>query len=188
MNDALFSTILNFINIFSAAIGCVLSIIAIWLSLYFYDKSKNTEKEVSDNLIEIKTQTKSLEALSGKMLDKFADYFTKPRPMNEIEQQLLAKLPELNSSKLSNTQESTDPGDRIIQLKIITLYYSGLTNTSLNALIIINPQKEINNSLAYKIRQSYMEFISLRTIWQRFLQLILKEVDFKRFTNQYWKI
>jgi len=52
-------------------------LIAIIISLYFYNKSNKTEKEVSKSLIEISKQTKLLDDISFKLIDKLIDISAK---------------------------------------------------------------------------------------------------------------
>lgn len=58
------------INLASALGSFVLSVVAIWLSVYFYTEAKKTEAAVGSALAEIKSQTSSLERIAGRQLDR----------------------------------------------------------------------------------------------------------------------
>jgi hypothetical protein len=66
-------------SIIASIASLILAIVAIAQSVYFYTQSKNTESRVQQALTGIKAQTDSLQALSGKYLDRLTRYVTTPR-------------------------------------------------------------------------------------------------------------
>src|SRR5262249_41060704 len=66
-------------SIIASIVSVILALVAIAQSIYFYTQSKNTESRVQEALTAIKTQTESLQALSGKYLDRLTRYVTTPR-------------------------------------------------------------------------------------------------------------
>ena len=52
------------INLTASVVSVVLAILAICFSIYFYRKSKDTERSVSNALAEIKAQTDALQKMA----------------------------------------------------------------------------------------------------------------------------
>jgi hypothetical protein len=103
-------TILDIINLTSSLASLLLSIIAIWLSLYFFIQSKNTEKNVNEALTEIKTHTGTLERLTGKWMERLTRFVTSPQPMDAAAEKLLDTLGTVfrQGNKQIGTVEVTD--------------------------------------------------------------------------------
>jgi hypothetical protein len=128
---------LDYINLVSSLASLILSILAIWLSLYFYTKSKDTEKTVDSALTGIRTQTDSLQKLSSKQLDKYTTYATTPRPPDES-WVILARLIETkmgpsvqaNSESADQTELLRQMGQSLVDNYIAVLYYSGMANVA----------------------------------------------------------
>src|SRR5690348_1876077 len=83
------------VNLVASLASLILAVIAIWLSIHFYDKAKESEKITEVNVNEIKTQTTALTEISSRMLDKYTDYATKPKAADEtflIITQLLGQM------------------------------------------------------------------------------------------------
>jgi hypothetical protein len=76
-------TIIDIINLISSISSLVLSLLAIWLSLYFYNKSKTTEKDVGQALASIQSQTDALQKLTGRWMDRLTRYATESHPHGE---------------------------------------------------------------------------------------------------------
>ncbi len=155
-------TALDIINLTSALVSTILAILAIWLALYFYQKSKEAEKTTEVNINEIKTQTKSLVDISGRMLDKFTDYSTRPKEADETFL-VLARL--LNPNIQANTAEYPSSSDTealtkyAVDASITALFYSGLANLALQDLL---PQKsadiEEGNNIPGLLDASHQDF------------------------------
>lgn len=117
------------VSIFSIAI----SAIAIYLSLHFYDKAKQSEKETSNSLVEIKTQTDMLQKLTGKWMDKFVRSATTDKP-DQIDSsfreiiQIVAQIPHNRPTEIPETTSNSLSGQQTVNLYILLLYYSAQTN------------------------------------------------------------
>jgi hypothetical protein len=83
-------TALEVTSIISGIVGVILSLVAIWLSLYFYTQAKGSEARVENALTSIKAQTEALKALSSRQLDRLTKYATAPRDEHPHAAQLLA--------------------------------------------------------------------------------------------------
>lgn len=81
---------LEITSIISGIVGVILSLVAIWLSLYFYTQAKGSEARVENALTGIKAQTEALKALNGRQLDRLTKYATAPREEHPHAAQLLA--------------------------------------------------------------------------------------------------
>lgn len=71
---------LEWFGLISNAVSLVVGLLAIWLSWQFYQQANNTERQVTNSLTKIETQTKSLQTLSAKWLDRLTTYVTTDRP------------------------------------------------------------------------------------------------------------
>ena len=101
---------MEIINIFSSLASLILAVISIWLSLYFYAKSKDTEKNVNEALTEIKTHAGTLERLTGKWMDRFTRYVTTPQPVDPLSEKMLEVIKEshVQGNKQTGIDESIE--------------------------------------------------------------------------------
>jgi hypothetical protein len=75
----------DFITLINTAVGITSLVVsfffggfAIWLSMHFYTKAKDTEREVSNSLESIKAQTDTLQKLTARWMDRFTRHATEP--------------------------------------------------------------------------------------------------------------
>lgn len=102
---------LSLINLISSLTSLILAVLSICLSLYFYNKSKDTETNVKIYLEEIKTQVATLERLTGKWMDRFTRYVTTPQPIDAMSEHLLEFIKQ--SSSQGNKQTGmTEPDEK----------------------------------------------------------------------------
>lgn len=131
--------LIEVINLVSSLASLVLSIVAIWLAMHFYDKSKDSEKNTEVNVSEIKAQTQTLTEISSRMLDKYTDYATKPKAADESFMaviQLLGRYtgteitaaPPQNASAATQRRYSTG-------ITIAATFYAGLANLAIQDLL-----------------------------------------------------
>lgn len=162
-------TIIDAVNLIGSLASLILSVIAIWLALYFYNSSKNTEKEVNSTLTEIKTHTGALERLTGKWMDRFIRNATTPQPVDELQRMLLEIITvRVNSSvsELPNPQGETKTQltEWLIASYLALYYYSGLTNLAVQSLLPIVEEADSPNSLKSIVDKSYADFMSMDTV------------------------
>jgi len=108
------------------------------MSIYFFVKSKDTEREVSTSLAKIETQADALQKISGKQLDRLTDYVTQPtRNTDEVSKreiiEILKELPNtmglLQASKFDSQGRSPEELEKELALAYGALYfYIGQTN------------------------------------------------------------
>jgi hypothetical protein len=104
-----------------------LGALAIWLSLYFYSKAKDAEKETAKTLEAIKAQSDALQKLTGRWMDRFTRHAVEPRPADEGLMQLVQVVASLPTTILAHLQVRTpDPSSQEPLLKEIVDAYVGL--------------------------------------------------------------
>jgi len=114
----------------------ILSVVAIWLALYFYHKSKEAEKLVASDLSEIKIQSGMLEKLTGKWMDRFTRYAVNPKPADETTTLLMSIVERSISpatTELKQPSENDPPESLVTELitcYILIHYYSAVTNVA----------------------------------------------------------
>lgn len=124
------------LSIITSAFSISISIIAIALAIIFYITGRNTEKNISTSLGEIKSQTDTLQKLSGSWMNKLIKHVTERKP-DIIEQSMpqlitaLSQLPQNITSELPQLSETEDSGEIIketISGYIALYYYTAQTN------------------------------------------------------------
>jgi len=160
-------TSIDIVNLISAIASLIISLIAIWLSLYFYTKSKESEKQSAVNVGEIKTQTGLLVDISSRMLDKFTDYSTQPKAADETFRIIASMLPGTSSLNTSSTIYPTDNNlEQItkyaIDATITAHFYAGMANLATQDVL---PERadaiEDDNQLPRILNASYEDYMDL---------------------------
>ncbi len=123
-------------SIVSSIVSVILAVFAIGISIWFFIVGRNTDKNVSNNLTEIKTQAEMLQKISGKQLDRLTKYVTEPRDTatNEILNEMIkvmAQLPSTLSSTFQQTNSTSDVSSlrsELISCYIALYFYTAQTN------------------------------------------------------------
>lgn len=128
------------INLVAGIASLILSVLAIWLSLYFYDKSKNTESKVDKALEGIRVQTQSLETLTGKWMDRFTKYVTNPKAADETSLLLMQIVREYSTQNIGGQLKEVDSGatkealaNELVSSYIVVFFYTAVANVALQA-------------------------------------------------------
>lgn len=158
-------TILDIVNLISGLSSLILALVAIWLALHFYEKSKASEKQTEVNVNEIKTQTSLLVDISARMLDKFTDYSTQPKAADETFL-VLAQMLQGKSTGISADYPQDNNAEQInkfaIDAAISAYFYSGLANLAIQDML---PQKamdiETDSRVPALLNASYEDYIDL---------------------------
>src|SRR5919108_690013 len=74
---------MEILNTVVGATSLILALAMGWLSLHFYEKAKESETKVAQLLEGIRTQTDSLQKLTGRWMDRFTRHATEPKPVDE---------------------------------------------------------------------------------------------------------
>ena len=123
---------LEIVSILSRLISIVLGILAITFSLWFYRQTKDTEKEVSNSLIKIETQTDMLHKITGRQLDLLTKFVTEPKKDHADEHlkgmfEIIAQLPQMLSPQ-QISQNTLADNQYQIQIWVAIYFYSAQTN------------------------------------------------------------
>lgn len=167
---------IDIINLIAPIASLILAILAISLSLYFYNKSKDAEKNSEINVGEIKTQTKSLNQLATRMLDKFTDYATKPKAVDEsflILANLYSKtVPDVGGALNSQSGATLDEARQyIVNSSILSFFYSAVANMATQGHLPENRDElEEDDGVAAILNASYEDYQTLKRNLQEFDQ------------------
>lgn len=159
------------INLVSAIVSVILSVLAIWLALYFYDKSKNSEIKVNLALEAIKAQTKALQELTGKWMDRLTKYATSAKPADEATVWMM----EIIRSSVSNvSSQLASPGDerktiqnlteQLVSSYIAIYYYAALTNITSQGYLPNLTELDENNPIKTIVDSSNADYWWLDSI------------------------
>ena len=129
-------------ELFSTAVGLMslaLGGFAIWLSIHFYEKAKDAEKQAALLLEGIRVQTDSLQKLTGRWMDRFTRHATEPKPMDEGLMTLVSAVANLPTTILTTLR--INPGADNAQIEPLQAelvntyiglhYYSAVANVAL---------------------------------------------------------
>lgn len=172
-------------NLIVSIFSIVLSGLAIYLCLHFYDKSKQTEKETSNSLIKIDTQTDMLQELTGKWMDKLTGYATrnKPNPLELPFQQLLKIIPQLPKDITKNMDQENITKEQLNQLRTLGIFfyfYCAQTNIwsqqSLPNVANFNKNDPNHNYISTIINVSHRDFKSITKQFSKIDQKELKQL------------
>jgi hypothetical protein len=163
---------IEIINLIAGITSLVLSVVAIWLSLYFYGQSKNTEKDVTSALTGIRIQTDALQKLTGKWMEKLINYSTQSQPVySETLSTLMAVIQEMPSRlsvSLPNSADSDAVKKEMIVGYIGTYYYASMANVAIQPLVPeeFNILDETHNALKSIVDNSYSDVNTFRELLQ----------------------
>lgn len=123
------------IGLISSIASLILAVIAIWLSLWFYSKSKESEARIQDILVRISSETSSLQRLAGGWIQNLTEYATNRNPANEAMRTALnfvqergAHVAEQGARELESAKRLEQYTNEMISLYIICYYYASLSN------------------------------------------------------------
>ncbi len=172
-------TNIEVINLISSIASLILSVVAIWLSLYFYNQSKQTENTVSVSLESIKTQTTSLERLTARWMDRLTKYVTDSRPADETTMLLMSFIKEtvVPISSSLRTPASSDQTDELISCYIAIYYYAALTNIEGQVILPPDISDLETDGLTIKgiVDSSNVDFLHLESV--------LRAIDARKLKN-----
>ena len=128
-------TLVDGFNFGASVASIILAVLAIWMSLYFYNQSKNTESRVQIALEGIRSQTEALQTLSSKQMDRLTKFVTTPRTEMPAELQqvisALERLPDNIIERLPTPQVSAGQEELVTELinsYIVIYYYTAVAN------------------------------------------------------------
>lgn len=135
---------IDVLNVSVGIISLVLGAFAIGLSVYFFIKAKDSEKEAARTLEAIRVQTDALQRLTGRWMDRLTRYATEPRPADEGLMMLVNTMANLPTTILTHlrVQTTTDPNvsneqliGEMVDCYIALYYYIAVANVTAQALL-----------------------------------------------------
>ena len=116
-------------SIGSSIASIVLAIVAIVLTVYFYNQAKTTEKDVSVSLSKIEAQSQALEKITGNQVERLTKHLTERSTLESLQPNLQELLKNVSQNGLTNTEQGTS-NDRIIAIKYMigTYHYCAVSN------------------------------------------------------------
>lgn len=139
MNSA---PLLEILSLLASMASLLLAVIAIWLSMHFYHKSKATELSIESSLAGITAQANALERISGRQLSSLVRAVTSPDPVLQqaVDGLIRLRLQDLPSQTLiPSGQEQIDTETTVI--------------ASFNALVVAYGLAQRSNVLADILRE-----------------------------------
>jgi hypothetical protein len=126
---------LTIINTSVGLMSLVLGAFAIWISIYFYNRAKDSEKATATALEAIRSQSEMLQKLTGRWMDRFTRHAVEPRPADEGLLQLVQVVASLPTTILAHMQvRHTDSTSHeplvkeVVDAYVGLYYYTALAN------------------------------------------------------------
>ena len=126
---------IDYINLASSLSSLILSLLAISLALYFYNKSKVSEKNIEVAINKVGDVANTLNTLSMKLVTKLTNYVTSTNPREkallEIVREATKAGPLEEHSETSSNLTNKELDQFRVNNLIAALFYAGIANTSL---------------------------------------------------------
>ncbi len=121
---------MNLISTLAGLVSIALGVLAIWLSIYFYNQAKNSEKQTATTLAEIKAQAETLKDITAKQMTRLIKHATDQRPIEEILTIITSvkNFPDTNLQLHLQQQEINALTTQAIEGYIGSYYYSAVAN------------------------------------------------------------
>ncbi|RJO60123.1 hypothetical protein C4544_07245 [candidate division WS5 bacterium] len=157
------------INLLASISSLVLAILAIYISLYFFRSSKDSEKKVEIALKGIETQTNSLDKLITRILERFTRYATSPRQADEVSLLLLQMIESRNNTDTRLDTPDSSATNQVLRTDLISSYmvlyhYCAVTNIAAQSLLPDLNELTEDNYVKKVVDQSHQDFCLLETM------------------------
>jgi hypothetical protein len=113
-------------SIVASIVSVVLGGFAIWLALFLYNQSKDTERRVAEMLAAIKAQTDTLQKLGSKMIDRLTTAVTAPRAADEAVVMLISTIREIPTAIAANLRTPAADASQQVWLNEVLTAYIGM--------------------------------------------------------------
>lgn len=169
-------------SIVSGIVSLALGVLAIWLSVHFYTKGKDTEQSVSNSLAEIKAQTAALERISAKQLMRLTKFATEARPSEHSLGEVARTFREMSMLVMRPAPTpASAPVDRLqadlLTSQVHAMYFAGLLNVFLTAgLSETEPGDEAYGWICGAIEQSFVFFRGMEHVIARLNPAFVQKV------------
>ena len=163
-------------SIISSIVSVILAFFAIAISIWFFIVGRNTEKNVSNSLTEIKTQTEMLQKISGKQLDRLTKYVTEPKDamQNESFHEILKVVDQIPLSLSATFQQSSSASDasdlrsELVSCYVALYFYTAQTNfwshINLPNASDFDPDDYVNSTCKRIVDMSATDFVAMANI------------------------
>ena len=157
-------------SIVASFVSTVLAVFAIWLALYMFNQSKDTERRVSENLASIRSQTDTLQKLTGKMMDRLTTAVTAPRAADEAIVLLMSTIrdiPTALATHLRTPGRDATQGvlrNEVLTAYIATYYYAGIANVWSQGYLPALEDLEDDNPVKRMVDASSADFQLLESL------------------------
>ncbi len=154
------------IGLIAGIASVILAVVAIWQSMYFYTKGKDTESRAEAALVGIRAQVETLQAVNAKITERLTKYATTPRNDSAQAAELFAvtlrSLPEIALKFLPPSQTTNEPAmRREITLAYVGLWYYAASTNVWASFCLPNPEdfdNERHASIKRVLDQSATDF------------------------------
>jgi hypothetical protein len=131
--------VLEVVSVVASVVSIILAGFTIWLALYMFNQTKNTEAEAKAALASIKSQMDTLQKLTGRMMDRLTTAVTAPRAADEAIVLLVSTLRDIPTTLAANLRApAADASQQALWNEVLTAYiatyfYAGITNVASQA-------------------------------------------------------
>jgi hypothetical protein len=169
---------------------------AIWLALYLYNQSKDTEGRMAVMLAAIKAQTDALQKLTGKMIDRLTTAVTAPRAADEAFVLLMSTIREMPTAIAANLQApAADASQQVLLNEVLTAYiatyyYAAITNVGFQTYLPPLEDLDDDNLAKRLIDSSYSDFNLLEALIGGFDRKMVKANRLQHLyaeATEHWK-
>lgn len=192
--------LLEVFNLVSSISSIILSILAIWLALYFYNHGRDVEKNSEKALEGIKTQSDSLQRLTAKWMDRLTRHITDQKPAEETileVVQLMREYPTSPTASLNipqNQEQIDNLTKQAISGYIGIYYYSALTNVFAQQHLPLkedfDPTSDYHNTVKSVLDFTSDDVLILKGVLQKIEESELKNnpiYSLLEKTETFWK-
>jgi hypothetical protein len=176
---------MDFLTALNTAVGpmsLVLGVLAIWLSLQFYSKTKDAELRTAVTLEAIKAQSEALQNLTGKWMDRFTRHATEPKPADEGLLALVNAMANLPTTILTHLRVDTvsrggeaqeSALSEIVNGYVCLYHFSALANVGWQALLPASDEVDKTDPRYIKV----VEIVDNTVAVFRHVETVLAKVD-----------
>lgn len=186
---------MNLISTLAGLMSIVLGVFAIWLSIYFFNQSKNAERQTATRLAEIKAQAEILKDITAKQMTRLIRHATEQRPMEDIFTLIstVKNIPDTNIQLHLQQQEIANLTAQAVEGYIGSYYYSAVTNCLLQLYLPDAKSFDSNNQLHTFVKtiidMSYKDFNNLKALFASVSQDLIQNSPVSSYyisVEQFW--
>ncbi len=157
-------------SLIASVVSICLGLLAIWLSWQFYTKGKDAEGRTENALVEIRTQTRLLERLNARTLDRWTQFATGARPADQVTLllvELMRGMPQSFAQQLRSPADDANnqvQRDAVLRSFIVTYFYAALTNVMAQFHVPAEPSADPNDLIRRLVDGSHGDVLQLESL------------------------